>query len=304
MVNYFPVLFSSLDDLDKIKSYTSWIIPAAQKFLNVEPNQGMSLIGIEARFHNKVVGFALAQYFEGNHTAQLYSLLVDLSYRNQGIGTTLFTNIQEFIKNRFTCLAMGFEYPVDPFTPIMEKILKKIQWPLGKYYFIKCHFVADQFSPEWYVLQIQKSLPKDMHFFLWSDLSDQDRKRIIFEENQGMFLPYLSPIRLEKKYETTNSLGLRYKDKVVGWCLTERIDTETIRYSILYIEKEFHLLGYAIRLLAESIKLQKQNSKVFSKALFEVNYDEVDRSWWLFVNKRLIPFAEKTEKMKWTIKVY
>jgi len=102
----------------------------------------------------------------------------------------------------------------------------------------------------------------------------------------------MSPLGAEEKIiEYTNSLGLRYKKEVIGWMITHRIAPDTIRYTSLYVDPEYQYKGPSIRLLIESMVLQTRST--IKWALFEINLDQINPSWYKFVQKRLAPYSQK-----------
>jgi len=258
------------------------------------------LIFFEARDSNTLVGLIMAKRFTENQTAQVYSWVVAERWRQRGIGYALFEALQSHLAHQEQCIALGFEYEEQtPSAIAIECILTRLGWFPPKLYLIRCTFVAATFNPPWMQKYASLKLPSEMGLFPWKELTASERTKILYQQNQGHFRPYLSPFRDEGSIEWVNSLGLRYRKEVIGWCITHRINPDTIRYSAFYIQNEFAIRGYAIWLLIQSIQQHKKSG--IPIALFEANFEDTDHTWWLFVKKRLIPYADRVEKMKWAL---
>ena len=94
-------------------------------------------------------------------------------------------------------------------------------------------------------------------------------------------------------------MGLRYKAKIVGWCLTHRIDAQTIRYSTIYVEPKFQKLGRGISLVAEAIKRQMNNGSVpYGKWSIAADNYLMSR----FNQRHLVPYSTSVGESKFTFK--
>lgn len=283
--------------LEKLDLYKTLLLPAGLSLLQ-DPGP---FVFFEARIDDLLVGLVMAKRFTHNQTAQIYSWVVAERWRRKGIGYTLFETLQSFLtSHEQQCMALGFEYDENsPYSIAIEHILARLHWIPPKLYLIRCTFIAASFNPPWLQKQAKIGLPHGMTSFPIKELTQPEKAKILFQESQGHFRPYLSPFYQEGSIEYTNSLGLRYQKEVIGWCVTHRIDPDTIRYSGFYIQKQFSLRGYAIWVLIQS--MQRQKASGIPIALFEVNFKETDYTWWLFVKKRLVPYADHVEKMKWAV---
>ncbi|WP_068467223.1 GNAT family N-acetyltransferase [Candidatus Protochlamydia phocaeensis] len=285
----------------QIKAYESLALPSALFLLQRPQTEDGYSVAIEARLGNQLVGLALAEIYYLNQTAQLFSLFVEEAHRRQGIGLAIFRFLQESLVQEEAVHAIGFEYEKQaPHAEALEKILAHVGWMRPKVYLVRCHFDAYAFNPPW--IRSSFRFPPDLTLFKWSELTEREREQILYRQEQGRFLPYLSPFREENIIDYPTSIGLRRNDQIIGWSITHRIDPQTIRYTALYIDSSFLLSGYGIRLLVESIRLHKQLP--IPRALFEVNVEEIDPSWLFFVKKRLIPYTDKVERMKWALRIF
>lgn len=56
--------------------------------------------------------------------------------------------------------------------------------------------------------------------------------------------------------EPLNSLGLRYRGRLIGWMVTHRVAADTIRYSTLFVAERFRARARGISLLSAAIQRQ------------------------------------------------
>lgn len=293
---YYKAINFSLFSPTLQEHYKHLIIPSAHSCLSTPPLSPDYLIGIEARLDNQqLIGFILAQTLFESKIAEICSLMVETTFRDRGIGTHLLNFLQETLK-QLNIWALELKYEqANPFTPALEKILIKLKWPSPRLYLIRCHYDdSANFNPPWYQNYTPPPLLPGVSLFLWKDLPLNIRDKILFQIEQGVFFSYLSPFRSEAILEPLNSFGLVFNQELIAWNITHRIAPDTIRYSSFYIDKNFQSFGYAIWLLVKSIQLQKEAAVL--KAVFEVNYNETYLSWWRFVVKRLVPYADHVEK--------
>lgn len=281
--------------------YRPFIIPSSlSTFDKIQNPETFKLTVVEAKLENELRGVALIQFNVNNRTGELFSLFVQEEYRRQGIGTSLFKSFEDLLLKEGS-RALGFQYnKEDPLSIAIDKILANQDWPPAKVYLIRCLFDVYQFNPPWF--QKTYKLAKGLKSSPWKKIRAPEKAHIKNFWEQGTFMPYLYPFNEEKTIDPINSLILRHKHQLIGWMITNRIDNKTIRYTSLYIDREYMLKGYAIILLMQAIHLQKKSGVQW--AYFEVNLEHIDDSWWKFVKKRLIPYADRVEKMKWAFRIF
>lgn len=298
-LTFHPFEFSEMS-LAQQHLYQGLILPYAIPLFDPSLKES-KLMGIEARASNELVGLAILESIPDKQVFRIQSFAIKDLYRRRGIGLHFFQLIENYLVHTLHCRAISCSYDeLSPFAVAMEKILAHSGWPPAQLYFVRCHYKVQDFHPAWF--ETPYSLPDKLEIFPWKQITSSEKERILHQTTQGTFSPYLSPFDEESTVEPLNSLGLRYQGLLIGWNITHRVDPNTISYSSLYIEKEFHLLGYAIFLLIQSIRLQQQSS--IPRALFEVNLNRVDPAWWRFVKRRLLPYADQVEKKKWVTRAF
>lgn len=245
-------------------------------------------IAIAATNNDKPVGLLLASFIPSLGRTEVHSIFVEEPFRHRGIGTQLISQLEQEM-HRQKCKRIYFSYPQEEVCmPYLEKILKKQNWSGPRYLKVSLRFLESTFDPPW--LRLEYKYPPHFKEFLWKKLLKEDRYSIQNLDNQGVVPPAVLPFNDEESIELENSLGLRYKGEMVGWMITHRTSPDTIRYTSLFIIKKFEKLGPAIKLLSDSILLQKK-AKVTWGA-FELNFEQSPMSWIKFVKRRLIPYAD------------
>lgn len=269
---------------------------APQEFRIIDPGKhpDTTNIIIGALFQGIPVGFALANCYKHSHQVDVLFLFVQQEHRCRHLGRKLLAKVVEEAKKeggRFFSLIYLQE---DPSTPALEKVLNANQWESGHPFLVHCVFNGFIFDPPW--IHHAYQFPDSFEEFPWDNLSDEERKELSLRLNNRAIPPAVSPFLDEKILEPLNSLGLRYRGRVVGWMLTHRTAPDTIRYSSLFIESDLQFLGPAIKLLIDAILIQKKST--IKWAVFDLPLLHVSSSWMRFIKRRLIPYAQAVSVQK------
>lgn len=252
-------------------------------------------IAIAATCEGEPVGLILASFMPFMHRyADVHTIFVDEKHRHAGIATRLFTSLeQELLAQK--CASINMVYPENcPNRHSLEEMLKKLGWSGPNIFSIHFRINALAFAAPW--LRSDYKYPALFTEFSWSDLTKEDQHTIEKLQRQELVTASVSPVVNKDKIEPANSLGLRYKGKLVGWMITHREDENTIRYAALFITREFEKLGPAMKLLCDSIFLHKKSGITW--AVFDINIGQSQLSWIKFVKRRLIPYADEVRNMR------
>lgn len=271
-------------DASALDEYKKFISPELLR--NID-NDSFFIIAFSGE---KPVGLAFISWKKIMKTGELYSLFVLPDFRRQGIGSQLFGKFQEEIKAQSKTGLITTIYPQDEETaPAWEKILKNHGWTGNRPFMIRCLFDGPAFNPPW--INLPLNFPDSFQEFPWGELTENEKKRLYERYVEGHFSQVISPFNEEDRIELINSLGLRHEDEVVGWMITHRVAPDTIRYTALFINREYHFHTFSIKLLVDAIHLQKKSNVKW--AMFELPLIQVASSWVHFVKKRLVPYADK-----------
>jgi len=247
-----------------------------------------SIISIGAVYQGQPVGIAIASLYRHLHQVKLHHISVLPEHRNQHLARQMLEKLQITAKSEGGRYFI-FDYKLeDPSTPALEKVLAACDWKPAKPFLIECLYNSFTFDPPW--IHTPYKLPTSMEEFLWSDLTKEERLQILHDERRGVIpLPVL-PFRKEHLIEPLNSLGLRHEGRVIGWIITHRTSPDKIVYQALYIERSFHFLGPGVKLLIDSMLIQKKLP--IQWAAFMLPLIQVHPAWIQFINRRLIPYAD------------
>jgi hypothetical protein len=105
----------------------------------------------------------------------------------------------------------------------------------------------------------------------------------------------LYPFHPEEKSEPLNSLGLRYQGQVVGWLITHRLNSNTIRYSYGFIRQDLQKMGRLIFLIANAVQLQIK-AKTAPNMICVVSCDHTPMLQ--FARKHLAPYLTAIEETR------
>ena len=243
-----------------------------------------SLIAIGVTFNSQPIGLTIAKIADVKN-AEILSLFIVPEQRKQGLGKLLLIYLEEELIN-YGCSMVSITYISNKTRFVIEKILKQQNWSVPQPNMLICSALIDDFkNVTWLKLSNNSS---KYSIFYWIELTQQARESIQKKQNVSPWYPeILSPFKEEKIIEPLNSLGLRLQNTIVGWIITHRINSETIRYSSLFVRKDLQSSGRAIPLLATAIKLQLEKS-LARKAVFTVVTD--NSAMIKFVDKRLSPY--------------
>jgi GNAT superfamily N-acetyltransferase len=273
-------------DHEETKEFEAMTYPYYRLFLKkCGKERNSSVIAIGAKNNSYPLGLALTKIDKFKRSAQLLSLFVIKEYRGQGIGKELVQQIQkEISERRLKSIKVIYEKGF-PYTGIIEKILDHFGYAPYTARALVCRAdMAKLKMAPW--LKIDR-FPEGFEIGFWKDITPKEKKWIYLKRYMTFWYPRsLSPFQEEDKIEFSNSLILRKRDKIVGWMITHRISSDIIRYSALFIKKEYRYPGLAYSLITRAIRYQVDNMTVN-------NGPTQATCMFLADNKPMIKFAKK-----------
>ncbi|WP_082172257.1 TIGR03032 family protein [Limnoraphis robusta] len=263
-------------------SYNDLTFPKIQTRWSRKQPRGY-LVGMLAEVAGEKVGLVLAEVFslqpQTALEAEVISLFVLPSHRQQGIGTGLIENLEIGLRS-LGCQQLKLLYKSTSTTTLaLEPLLLRQNWQPPQVNFLLGKTTTQKVSQAPWLGKYP--LPNKFTIFPWSELTDADEKQV---ETLDYPTP-LSPFS-NTPAEPINSLGLRYDSQLVGWMVTHRVASDAIRYSTMFVDKRFQRLGRGISLLSESILRQVDSSVPY--CVFAVAQD--NPAMLQFVDKHLEPY--------------
>ena len=283
-------------DQSTVTKYEELIYPIFRPHLRkVTPDTCTIAIGVELK--SEPIGLIFAEYSTSKTTppktyGQILSFFVVPEYRNQGIGTKLLQKMEMELKSR-GCEEISLKYLDNPHQTFLEKILKQQDWLAPKANALICYGSKNKIKDAPILKNVDRlsaKLPEDYTIFPWHTLTESEIKSIKNQLETDDYAKRFTPFAEEKRIENLNSLGLRYKDKVVGWMINHRIAPDTIRYTQMYVNPDYQPLSRSILFLAKAIDIQFKTTPEVPKATFRVKTDNTPMV--NFVHRRLAPHLE------------
>ncbi|MEL6461296.1 MAG: GNAT family N-acetyltransferase [Cyanobacteria bacterium J06621_15] len=256
-----------------------------------------SKIAIGVELESEPIGLIFAQYDTVKTTppktyGEILSFFVVPECRNQGIGTTLLDKMETELKSR-GCEEISLKYLDNPHQTFLEKILKQHNWLAPEANAFICYGTTTKIKEARIIKHVDRlsaKLPEDYTIFPWHTLTEAEIKSIKNQLETDEYAKKLTPFTEEKRIENLNSLGLRYKDKVVGWMINHRTAPDTIRYTQMYVNPDSQPLSRSILFLAKAIDIQCKTTPEVPNATFRVETHNTPMV--NFVNRRLAPHLE------------
>ena len=249
------------------------------------------VIGVGAVQGGHPLGVAFATVHTKIQTAHIHLIALQEVADSQKIASHLLKALEKILEAQKVAVATFTYTKEDALAPILEKSFVDNRWQGPRLLMIECLFKRADFDPPWWYKKM--NLEEGFEEFLFKNLTSHEQKDILRRTEQMSIPSHVLPLGREKHLiEYQNSLGLRYKGKVVGWMITHRIAPDVIRYSALYLEDEFAYSGYWLKLLVDALKIQKKMLDA-TYGMLEINVEQISTRWLKFIERRLFPHTCK-----------
>jgi GNAT superfamily N-acetyltransferase len=243
----------------------------------------LATIAIGVALKGQPVGLVLAEYQKDRHHANVLSLVIAQDYRRQGLGTGLLIQIEELLKEQ-GCKQIDFIYDLNLTTPIIERMLDRQSWMPGSIYGFQC--LTNREMIEQAPFLNRYTLPSKYTIFAWADLTTEEQTKIKHQDNGLIYPDELCPFR-EGWVIAPSSVGLRYKDEVIGWNIVHQLTSDYVSFSARFVKADFRSIGLGIHLLAASINRQGTDKNV-DDGMFMILKDNV--AMVKFMNRHMSPY--------------
>ena len=271
------------------QSYEHMTSPIYRSRLRNRTFEEKSILAIGAIIEKKPVGLVLTQ-IGSDDNAEIISIFTQKDFRQQGIATDLIAYCLKAL-SEYKCQEVKTFYENNrTYSPWIESILKKLSFLPPKPYSLvcRCHGSKLRKAP-W----LQKSLlPAAFEIFPWSELAEAEKEKLRSCNAKSLCYPdLLTPFRETSIIEPLNSLGLRYKNEVVGWQINHRVSVDTIRYTAMFVREDLQNFGLAIPLMSEAIRRQLYSGQFWlDRATFVVPFEMA--AMIRFVHKHMMPYVD------------
>jgi GNAT superfamily N-acetyltransferase len=255
----------------------------------------LDLIAIGATLASRPVGLLLARAStEDERIGQIHSIFVSPDQRRVGVASRLLARAECELQ-KISKIGASITYmDSGPSTPALEALLQELGWgpPSARMLICESDFETITKAP-WLSM---REFPPEFEVFPWVDLTASERENLSLEcgKPNSWFPEVLSPFWFDQRIEPVSSLGLRYRGDIVGWCITHRLDRETIRFARLFVRRDLQATSRAIMLLAQSI-YRHESTEVY-KAIFDVAAHNI--AMLRFVNRRMAPYLKSMRTIR------
>ena len=253
-----------------------------------------SIVAIAASDSNQPIGLALAQIQPDQQSCKVLSIFVKPNYRKQGIGTALLHKLEAELRQCHCDRAELVYMTGNPTIPSLERLLQKDNWTPPQSRMWVCRSTTETFANAPWIQR--KTLPADYQIFPWQNITTDECQAIERSQAASPWIPRdLYPFQPEENLEPLNSLGLRYQGQVVGWLITHRLNSDTIRYSYGFVRQDLQKMGRLIFLMVNAVQLQIK-AKTTPNMICVVSCDRAPMLQ--FVRKHMAPYLTAIEETR------
>jgi GNAT superfamily N-acetyltransferase len=224
----------------------------------------------------------------------ILSIFVEAKHRSKRVGTLLFQKLEQTLFDRnHSYIFVEYQAGISD-TPAFERILQGQNWTMPTVAKLICEGDRKMLQAPW----IRYPISPEFSVFPWTKLTDTERSMILYKQQIEQWYPEsLSPFKDESFIEPLNSIGLRYKGEVAGWCITHRVAPNTIRYSYMFVRQDLQSLGLGILILAESVRRHEK------AAQRDKDLDDFNGIWMIEKeNELMMKFAQRY-MLPWIVSV-
>ncbi|RPI77265.1 MAG: GNAT family N-acetyltransferase [Desulfobacteraceae bacterium] len=238
------------------------------------------------------IGLVLAKT-TGNDIVQLLSLFTAKNHRKQGIAKILLQHLETELtdlqcKRIFTVYEREADYsePVEKLLDFFHYEPYRVRSLIGRAdreAIIKAPWLENEISLNGFELG------------LWKDVSDFEKQAIKDSQSKNAWYPeILTPFQEEHSIDPISSLVLRQNGQkdIVGWFINHRVMRDAIRFTAMFVRKEFQRSGLGLPMLAESIqRLLHHQDPHLKIGIFMIQ--NTNKMMMNFARKRLAPYLSE-----------
>lgn len=277
--------------------YESFTYPAYRDLLRCIDSTG-TVVAVGATYESEKVALAMGRVIFPDR-GEVLSLYVANKHRLLGLGAALLSRLEGVLAGS-GCTRLLLTYPAGrPSTMALDRLLARRNWAPSQARMLLCRVHTGIAHAQW----VQRdSLPKPYRIFPWAEITRIQAAAIERKQERESWIPEnLVPFQHERDAEPINSLALSHEEEVVGWVLTHRIASDTIRYTVLFVRSDLQRLGLGVSLLAEAIRRQISVLGQCSFGSFGVPVENTPMI--RFVNKRFSPYLISRVETRGTFKL-
>jgi len=244
------------------KAAFSGYVPSLHKHFFEQIGEGSSIFGVGAFLFDKAIGLALTRQVEAG-VWDIPWVYVSPRYRNKGVAAALLGELEKTVRQR-AGNKLILSYSTDsPFKMQIEALLTGKEFTMPKvsvsYFKIECAAALKLGWVRRYVCKeaLEQRTAKfgKYEIFRWAELKDKEKEYL--KKIKGRLYPdWFCPLNGEEKNDPLLSLGVRYKDELIGYLVTRRVGDDTLHIWRSYLKDEYRGSPIYVTLFSTVLHLQ------------------------------------------------
>ena len=279
-------------DSSDVTRYEKFAFPRFRDLLRKE--QQVSIVAGAASCYGYPAGLVLAEAMGGGQTGIIHSLFVAPRFRNLGFGKELLFFAERKLREK-GCTKSEICFVDDGnSTSAIKSTLSKCGW--GEPELMREISKIDIFSLSKENWPHRYHLPAAYTIIPWPDVLPAKLEELKAPEHKW-YPGYASPFKdqpVSPHFSTSFWLCLR--EEIVGWVITRLTAPDTLYYDILFVREDLQKTGRGVQLLAEALKAQFREQIPFGTHIVMHAAGFSNPPLIRFSERRLKPFALRTEK--------
>jgi GNAT superfamily N-acetyltransferase len=311
--NSFPGYCRQLDEATA-RSLEGWTFPAYRHLLDLRPSVRHPSHGdrrpirpvVFASFtqDHRPTGLLLGclpngpspHEIEIPNEAELLSIYVAPAFRCHGVAAELLQDLEDWMRAAYVP-QLTATYMTNGETVFLERLLASRQWLTPEMRMRVYRGTLDEFmSTPWYM----KYHPKHFDFIPWFDIDSKQIADLERSPESRTWIPSdLTPWTYDlATADRATSLGIYFKGAIVGWVITHRLGSDTLRVTCGFIRPDLGRLGRVLPAL--SVTLQQAGDTGIRRVMFAVaiHHPEMMRFADRWIKPWLSQCAETRHSMK------
>jgi len=229
------------------------------------------LLGVAAMVEARMAALAIAEMRGDTGIATLRSLMVAPALRRRGVGTRLLAHLERMLAQRGVSEIVVRYQAAGSVVASFEPMLERLGWskPQSDFVLIK-ESAANADKAPWHE---RYALRAPYEVVPWPELTASD---VATMPTLGA-PPALLPASGREPIEPSVSVALRHAGRLVGWAVAHRVDSETVRYSSVYVVPAHRVRGQGLALMAHAFQRHKASGIPRGIAAINLGNDEFMR---------------------------
>lgn len=279
-------------DSSNVTLYEKFTLPRFRDLLRKEHQ--VSIVAGAASCYGYPAGLVLAEAMGGGQTGIIHSLFVAPRFRNLGFGKELLLFAEEKLREK-GCTKFEICFIDDGNSTLaIKSILSKCGW--GEPELMREINKIDMFSLSKENWPHRYHLPAAYTIIPWPDVLPEKLEELKALEHKW-YPGYASPFKDQPvSPHFSTSFWLCRQEEIVGWVMTRLTAPDTLYYDILFVREDLQKTGRGVQLLAEALKAQFREQIPFATHIVMHAAGFSNQPLIRFSERRLKPFAVKTEE--------